>query len=145
MRSALFDDHLLPLLRHGQRVDIWGGTHRDVHPTPSGYDELANIYETEAANSEELGSGGGAVRSGDVLLVVLLERRQQADKDDHGGVDYLPWWLNQINWMDQINGSRTLDVFDIHAYADANTTGLTTAQLQAASAQSIAIFGIRRM
>jgi hypothetical protein len=46
----------------------------------------------------------------------------------------LPWWLNQIKWIDTINGSRTLDVFDIHAYAEANTSGLSTAQLQAISA-----------
>jgi hypothetical protein len=31
----------------------------------------------------------------------------------------VPWWLNQINWLDQINGVRTLDVFDIHAYVGA--------------------------
>ncbi len=37
------------------------------------------------------------------------------DKYAHGGIDYAPWWLNQINWLDQINGARTLDVFDIHA------------------------------
>ena len=30
--------------------DIWSGTHRDVHPHRTGYDELANDFETEAAN-----------------------------------------------------------------------------------------------
>jgi len=29
-------------------MDIWGGSHRDVHPAASGYDELANIYQAEA-------------------------------------------------------------------------------------------------
>jgi len=29
-------------------IEIWGSTHFDVHPNPSGYDELANIYLTEA-------------------------------------------------------------------------------------------------
>jgi hypothetical protein len=29
-------------------MDIWGGTHRDVHPNPSGYDELRDTYVTEA-------------------------------------------------------------------------------------------------
>jgi len=42
--------------------------------------------------------------------------------------------LNQIYWLDQIHGARTLDVFDIHAYPDRNTSSLTTAQLQALSA-----------
>jgi hypothetical protein len=57
-----------------------------------------------------------------------------ADKAAHGGVDFLPWWLNQVMWMDQINGSRSLDVFDIHAYGDCGpTTNFTNAQLQAAT------------
>ena len=30
--------------------EIWSGTHRDVHPTATGYDELADDFETEAAN-----------------------------------------------------------------------------------------------
>src|SRR6476659_4801197 len=25
-------------------IDIWGGTHFDVHPNPSGYDELRDTY-----------------------------------------------------------------------------------------------------
>ena len=53
------------------------------------------------------------------------------DKTAHGGVDFLPWWLNQVYWQDQIYGARSLDVFDMHAYPDADTSGLTTAQLQA--------------
>ena len=83
-------------------VDIWSGSHRDVHPVASGHDELANLYEVEAAN----------LKAWD-------------DKAAHGGVDFLPWWLNQVYWLDKINGSRTLDVFDIHAYPDADTTGMT--------------------
>jgi hypothetical protein len=115
-------------------MDIWSGSHRDVHPTPSGYDELANLYETEAANLKTWDPA--AVRFGPVTCCwwYYWNGANSSDKSAHGGVDYLPWWLNQINWLDQINGARTLDVFDIHAYADADTTGLTTAQLQALSA-----------
>lgn len=114
-------------------VDIWGGTHRDVHPAPSGYDELANIYESEAASLETWDPA--AVRFGPVSCCwwYYWNGANSNDKGDHGGVDFLPWWLNQIYWLDKINGARTLDVFDIHAYADANTAGLTTAQLQALS------------
>ena len=55
------------------------------------------------------------------------------DKSAHAGIDYAPWWLNQINWLDQINGTRTLDVFDIHAYFgdNINTTGFTNPQMRA--------------
>jgi hypothetical protein len=116
----------------GNEVDIWSGTHRDVHPTPSGYDELANDFETEARNVRSWDPA--AVRFGPVSCCWYFYWNVGPTGDNkasHGGVDFLPWWLNQIYWLDQINGSRTLDVFDVHAYADANTTGLTKAQLQA--------------
>jgi hypothetical protein len=115
-------------------VDIWGGTHRDVHPAPSGYDELASVYLTEAAKLKTWDPA--AVRFGPVSCCwwYYWNGANGNDKGDHGGVDFLPWWLNQVYWQDQINGTRTLDVFDIHAYPDANTSGLTTAQLQALAA-----------
>jgi hypothetical protein len=115
-------------------VDIWGGTHRDVHPAPSGYDELANVFATEAAGLKTWDPA--AVRFGPVSCCWYFywAPANGTDRADHGGVDFLPWWLNQIKWMDAINGARTLDVFDIHAYAEANTSGLSNAQLQAISA-----------
>jgi hypothetical protein len=115
-------------------MDIWSGSHRDVHPAPSGYDELASVFASEAASLKTWDPA--AVRFGPVTCCwwYYWNGANSADKGNHGGVDYLPWWLNQISWMDQINGARTLDVFDIHAYPDANTSGLTTAQLQALSA-----------
>jgi hypothetical protein len=116
-------------------VDIWGGTHRDVHPAGSGYDELANVFETEAAGLKTWDPA--AVRFGPVSCCWYFywhDATNGTNTASHGGVDFLPWWLNQIKWMDTINGARTLDVFDIHAYAEANTSGLTNAQLQAASA-----------
>ncbi|MGO9338703.1 MAG: glycoside hydrolase family 44 protein [Terracidiphilus sp.] len=115
-------------------VDIWGGTHRDVHPNPSGYDELANMFENEGSALKTWDPA--AVRFGPVSCCWYFywAGANSNDRAAHGGVDFLPWWLNQIYWMDQINGARTLDVFDIHAYAEANNSGLSTAQLQAISA-----------
>ncbi len=114
--------------------EIWSGTHRDVHPTATGYDELADDFETEAANLKTWDPA--AVRFGPVFSDwwFYWNGANSADKGNHGGVDFLPWWLNQIKWFDQINGSRTLDVLDVHAYPDANTSGLGTAQLQALAA-----------
>ncbi len=114
--------------------DIWNGTHRDVHPVPTGYDEIANLYETEATNLKTWDPA--AVRFGPVFCCwwFYWNGANGADKGNHGGVDFLPWWLNQIKWFDQINGARTLDVFDIHAYGDGGpTSGFTNAQLQAAT------------
>ncbi len=115
-------------------MDIWGGSHRDVHPKPAGYDELANIYESEAASLKKWDPA--AVRFGPVTCCwwFYWNGANGNDKAAHGGVDFLPWWLNQVSWLDKIHGARTLDVFDIHAYPDADTGGLTTAQLQALAA-----------
>jgi hypothetical protein len=116
-------------------VDIWSGTHRDVHPVASGYDELANLFESEAGKLKTWDPA--AVRFGPVSCCWWYYWNVGPSGDNkaaHGGVDFLPWWLNQVYWLDQINGSRTLDVFDVHAYPDANTSGLTTAQLRALSA-----------
>ena len=114
--------------------EIWNGTHRDVHPAPTGYDEIANLYETEATNLKTWDPA--AVRFGPVFCCwwFYWNGANGNDKAAHGGVDFLPWWLNQIYWFDQINGTRSLDVFDIHAYADCGpTTNFTNAQLQAAT------------
>ncbi len=115
-------------------VDIWGGTHRDVHPNGSGYDELANMFENEGSALKTWDPS--AVRFGPVSCCWYFywAAANGTDRPGHGGVDFLPWWLNQVKWMDTINGARTLDVFDIHAYAEANTSGFTNAQLQAAAA-----------
>jgi len=112
-------------------IDIWGGTHFDIHPSPSGYDELANVYLTEAPKLKTWDPA--AVRFGPVSCCwwYYWNGANNNDKAAHGGVDFVPWWLNQVYWQDQINGARSLDVFDLHAYPDADTNGLTQTQLQA--------------
>ncbi|HYM78014.1 MAG TPA: glycoside hydrolase family 44 protein [Candidatus Dormibacteraeota bacterium] len=117
-------------------MDMWGVTHRDIHPNPSGYDELASVYLTEANKLK--GWDPQAVRLGPVSCCWWLywNGANSNDKAAHAGEDFLPWWLNQIYWQDQISGARSLDVFDIHAFPDATTTDskgnpLPKAQLQA--------------
>jgi len=112
-------------------IDIWGGTHFDIHPNPSGYNELRDTYLTEARNLKTWDPT--AIRLGPVSCCwwFYFNGENRNDKAAHGGVDFLPWWLNEVYWQDQIAGMRSLDVFDIHAYPDANTTGLTHAGLQA--------------
>ena len=117
-------------------MDMWGVTHRDIHPNPSGYDEMANVFLAEATKLK--GWDPQAVRLGPVSCCWPLywNGANSGDKAAHAGVDFLPWWLNQIYWQDQISGARSLDVFDIHAFPDATTTGsggspLPKSQLQA--------------
>jgi Glycoside hydrolase family 44 len=117
-------------------IDIWGSTHRDVHPNPSAYEELRDTYRAEAQALK--GWDPKAVRFGPVSCCwwFYWNGENNNDKAAHAGVDFLPWWLNEVYWQDKIAGTRTLDVFDIHAYPDGpNTSGWTQAQLQALSAR----------
>ena len=117
-------------------IDIWGGTHRDVHPNPVSFDELGSIYPTEAGLLKTWDPA--AVRLGPVSCCWYFYWRSEtgaSDTANHGGVDFLPWWLNQVAWSDAVSGTRTLDMFDIHAYPDADTSALSQSQLQALAAK----------
>ena len=113
-------------------IDIWGGTHRDIHPNSSGYDELSSTYLTQARNLKSWDPQ--AVRLGPVSCCwwYYWNGANNSDKGAHAGIDFLPWWLNEVYWEDQIAGSRSLDMFDIHAYPDSpDTSGYSQAQKQA--------------
>jgi Glycoside hydrolase family 44 len=113
-------------------IDIWGGTHFDIHPAESGYNELRDTYLTEARNLKTWDTL--AVRFGPVSCCWYFYWNLNSTSDNkstHANMDFLPWWLNDIYWNDQITGARSLDVFDIHAYTDANGSGLSLAQQQA--------------
>ena len=119
-------------------MDIWGSTHRDIHPNPSGYDEMASVYETEATKLK--GWDSLAVRLGPVSCCwwYYWNGANSNDKAEHGGDDFLPWWLNQIYWEDEISGTRSLEVFDVHAYPDATTTDNQGNPLPKTQLQSLA-------
>jgi hypothetical protein len=116
--------------------EIWNGSHRDVHPAAPGYSELANLFETTGTALKTWDPN--AVRFGPITCCwnFLWSAGGTGDtRGNYAGIDYVPWWLNQVDWLDKINGVRTLDVFDIHAYVGDNvsTTGLTNSQLRAAA------------
>jgi fibronectin type 3 domain-containing protein len=116
-------------------IDIWGSTHRDVHPNPSGYNEMRDTFIGEARAVK--GWDAQAVRFGPVSCCwwFYWNGANGNDKNAHGGVDFLPWWLNEVLWSDEIAGTRSVDVLDIHAYPDGpdDLGSDTLAQKQAAA------------
>jgi hypothetical protein len=115
-------------------IDIWGGTHRDVHPNASAYDEMRDTYLAESGALK--GWDPNAIRLGPVSCCwwFYWNGANNNDKGAHAGVDFLPWWLNEVYWRDQLGGTRSVDVFDIHAYPDGpDTSHFTQAQKQALS------------
>ncbi len=120
-------------------IDIWGGTHFDIHPQQSGYGELRDTYLSQANALKTWDPL--AIRFGPVSCCWYFywDLNSTTDnKSTHAGIDFLPWWLNEIAWSDAVAGSpaRSLDVFDIHAYPDGpDTTNFTQAQKQALAAR----------
>jgi len=115
-------------------IDIWSGTHRDVHPAPSSYSELRDTFLGESRALR--GWDPQAYRFGPVSCCWEFywnSAAGNADKAAHGGVDFLPWWLNEVRWLDSVNTPvvPSLDVFDVHAYTEASASGLPLGQQQA--------------
>ena len=114
--------------------DVWSGTHRDVHPSATGYDELASTINTIGHDLKSYDPE--AVRLGPVFCCwwYYWNGANNNDKAAHGGLDFLPWLLNETLFNDVVAGSRSVDVFDVHAYFNGpDTGGMTTAQVQAAA------------
>lgn len=114
-------------------IDIWQGTHRDIHPNPTTYNELRDTFLSESRALK--GWDPQAIRLGPVSCCWFFYWRAAAGNNEttnHGGVDFLPWWLNELYWSDKVAGTRSLDIFDIHAYPDQpDTTNFSTVQKQA--------------
>lgn len=117
-------------------IDIWGSTHRDVHPSSTAYNEMRDTFVAEARNLK--GWDSKAIRLGPVSCCwwFYWNGANGSDKGVHAGVDLLPWWLNEVYWEDKIAGVRSVDVLDVHAYPDGpDTSTWTQAQKQALAAR----------
>ena len=113
-------------------IEIWGSTHRDIHPQPSAYNELRDTFIAESTALK--GWDPAAIRFGPITCCwwFYWNGANGNDKPAHAGNDFLPWWLNEVYWQDQIAGRRSVDVFDLHAYPDTpDMTGWTLAQKRA--------------
>ena len=113
-------------------MEIWGGTHRDIHPQPSGYEEMRDTFIAESRALK--GWDPEAIRFGPITCCwwFYWNGANGNDKAAHAGIDFDPWWLNEVYWQDQIAGTRSLDVYDLHAYPDTpDTSKYTLAQKRA--------------
>lgn len=113
-------------------IDIWGGTHRDIHPAAAGYNELRDTFISESRALK--GWDPLAVRFGPVSCCWYFYWNLNSSTDNkstHANMDFLPWWLNEVYWQDQIAGSRSLDAFDVHAYTDVDPSQLNLANQRA--------------
>jgi hypothetical protein len=107
---------------------IWHKTHRDVHPTGAKMDEIrlkildyaAKVKEIDPSalivGPEEWGWSGYRYSGYDQQYGEAHGWSNLPDRAKHGGMNYLPWLLDQIRQHDTSSHQRLLDVFSVHYY-----------------------------
>ncbi len=107
---------------------IWHSTHRDVRPTSPTMNEIRDktvdfAQKIKAVDPtalvvgpEEWGWSGYFYSGYDQQYGSLHGWGSLPDRANHGGADYLPWFLDQMRQQQTISGQRLLDVFTVHYY-----------------------------
>jgi hypothetical protein len=101
---------------------LWQATHQDVHPVGPTMQEIR----------DKIFDYAGMVKSNDPNALVCapeewgwpgylnsgydIQNSGGHDRANNGGMDYMPWLLNQIHQHDTNTGVRLLDYFTLHCY-----------------------------
>ncbi|MCK6683134.1 MAG: hypothetical protein L6R30_12035 [Thermoanaerobaculia bacterium] len=119
--------------------NLWPYTHRDVHPQMTTYDELWQRTRDYAA----------AMKAQDPAVQILgpvawgwCEYFSSAadncvdgpDRQAHGGLPLLAWYLQQVERHRQQTGVRLVDYLDIHYYPQAGNVALSNDESAGTSA-----------
>ena len=103
---------------------IWHSTHRDVHPAGATMEEMrtrmldyaaqirAADPEAKIVGPEEWGWSGYLLSGYDQQYGSQHGWSFMPDRSNHGGMDYLPWLLQQL----KLDGRQLLDIFTVHYY-----------------------------
>lgn len=112
---------------------LWNSTHRDVHPSHTTYNELRDkTYQYAAAlkavdpDAQTLGPvQDGWTRYFYASYNNYPDPIAQQDRDSHGGLPFVVWYLQQMKAYEQQNNVRLLDYFDLHYYPQAGGVALS--------------------
>ena len=123
---------------------LWSDTHRDVHPSPTTYDELRNKDQAVAAAVKAADSSALVAGPSDWGWPAYFDTRAPGDKAAHGNVDLAPWYLQQMKaYADAHGGQRILDVFDEHYYPQA--AGVALSPTGSAATQALRLRSTRSL
>jgi hypothetical protein len=113
---------------------LWSETHRDVHPEPVSYDELLDktiSYATEIRRADpDALIAGPALWGFPALFYSAVDKAASPahpDRDRHGGVPLLSWWLGEIASHERRAGVRLIDIVDVHFYPQGSGLGVGVA------------------
>lgn len=109
---------------------IWSGTHMDIHPVGPTMEEIRDkilsygaMVKQQDPNAQVLGpeedgwtrflvsgydSDWGSTHGWDMASL--------PDRLAHGGMEYIPWLLDQLHQNNQATGKRVLDMLSLHWY-----------------------------
>lgn len=110
----------------------WDNVHMDIHPNPYTYDENLTLDTTYAAaikSADPTALVSGPVADNWASLFFSKTDivagwsspsgkywSNPVDRNAHGGVPFLSWYLQQMQQYGQQQGARLLDYLDVHAY-----------------------------
>ena len=107
---------------------IWHSTHRDVWPTGATLEQVRDsmvVYSGAIKNAdpgalvvgpEEWGWSGYLFSGYDQQYGSKNGWSFLPDRAAHGGMDYLPWLLQQLKTRSDIDQRRVIDAFTVHYY-----------------------------
>jgi hypothetical protein len=109
---------------------LWNSTHRDVHPQPTTFDEL---WQRTLAYAAAMKQQDPAVQ---ILGPVVWgwcayfgsaadDCTDGPDRQAHGGLPFLEWYLAQVAAHRQATGIRLVDYLDVHYYPQAQGVALS--------------------
>jgi uncharacterized protein (TIGR03437 family) len=108
----------------------WDSTHRDIHPNPYTYDELLSVnirYGEAIKRADPTALVTGPVSDNwsslwfskkDIVSGGNRWWSNPVDRNAHGGVPLMAWYLQQMRKYEQDHGVRLLDYLDVHAYIE---------------------------
>ncbi len=107
--------------------NLWNSTHRDVHPAPLSFDELWDDRTVPYAAAIKARDPGAKVLGPDSwgwcdYFTSALDASigpscvDGDDRQSHGGLPLLEWYLEQVCDYEEQNGVRLVDYLDIHFY-----------------------------
>ena len=118
---------------------LWNSIHRDVHPNPTTYDEMRSstwAYAAAIKAADPMAKTLGPVVWGWCAYFYSAADgcSPRADRQAHGNLDFIEWYLQQMRTYEQQHGVRILDYVDVHHYPQADGVSLSPAGSSAVQA-----------
>jgi hypothetical protein len=124
-------------------VMLWNSTHRDVHPLPTTYDETwakAAAYAAAIKQQDAMAEVTGPVTWGycDLFGSAADNCLDGVDRQAHGGMPFVAWYLQQVCTHPLAGGAHAVDVLDLHYYPQGANVALSDDDSPATAARRLA-------